>query len=290
LSGVRADALAAGTVGQLGQFGGARLDHLLELLRLGDVVDQLPFLRPLGAHALGGGAEDVGEVAPHPALVDQAGEAAGAGQHAEQRHFGQADRGGAVVDHGDLVAGQRHFVAAAGGGAVQRGEELQAGVFAGILEAVARLVGELAEVHLPGVGGQAEHVDVGAGAEHARLAAGDDDAFHLGVLEADALHGIVQFHVDAEVVGVELQLVAGLDAAVFLDVQGEGGHMWRLAVEGQSPVGVAGRIGVVGDHLCASIGLLPQPAQLCSKVQTKALSRNIVHILQLFLTCVNCFV
>jgi hypothetical protein len=64
------------------------------------------------------------------------------------------------------------------------------------------------------------------------------------VLEADALHGIVQLHVDAEVVGVELELVAGLDAAVFLDVQGEGGHR---AVAGELPVVVMRGLGVEGD-------------------------------------------
>ena len=59
-------------------------------------------------------------------LSTSAREAAGAGQHAQQRHFGQRDGRGAVVDHDDLVAGQRHLVAAAGAGAVQRGQELQA--------------------------------------------------------------------------------------------------------------------------------------------------------------------
>ena len=82
----------------------------------------------LAAHAFGGGAEDVGEVAAHLALVGHARQAAGAGQHAEQRHFGQAHGGGAVVDQHDLVAGERQLVAAAGAGAVQRGEELQARV------------------------------------------------------------------------------------------------------------------------------------------------------------------
>jgi hypothetical protein len=195
------------------------LDLLGEGLRLGEVVDQAPFLGALGADAFGQGAEDVGVVAAHAALVGDAGEAAGAGQHAEQRHFGQADGGGAVVDQQDLVAGQRQLVAAAGGGAVAGGEELEAGVTAGILDAVARLVGEFAEIHLPGVGREAEHEDVGAGAEDALLAAGDDHGAHLGMLEAHALQGVVQLHVHAEVVGVELELVAGLDAAVFVDVQ-----------------------------------------------------------------------
>ena len=57
----------------------------------------------------------------------------------------------AVVHQQDLVAGQRQLVAAAGADAVERGEELDAAVRAHVLHAEARLVGELAEVHLEGV-------------------------------------------------------------------------------------------------------------------------------------------
>ena len=53
----------------------------------------------------------------------------GTGQHTQQRHLGQADGRGSVVDQNDLVAGQRHFVTAAGTGAVDGGQELQATVF-----------------------------------------------------------------------------------------------------------------------------------------------------------------
>ena len=93
----------------------------------------------------------------------------------------------AVVDQDDLVAGQRQLVAAAGAGAVDGGEELQPAVPGRVLEAVARLVGELAEVDLPGVAADAQHEDVGARAEHLLLGAGDDHGAHLGMLEADAL-------------------------------------------------------------------------------------------------------
>jgi hypothetical protein len=61
-----------------------------ELRRLGDGVDQAPVHRLLAAHARGG-AEDVGQVVAHMALVGHARQAAGAGQHAQQRHLGQAD-------------------------------------------------------------------------------------------------------------------------------------------------------------------------------------------------------
>ena len=171
-----------------GQRQRALLHLLREDLRLGDVVDQPPVLGLLPAHAFGGGAEDVGQVVPHVALVGHAGQAAGARQHAEQRHLGQAHRRRAVVDQDDLVAGQRHLVAAAGAGAVHRGQELQAAVLRRVLEPVARLVGELAEVHLPRVARDAEHEDVGARAEHLVLQAGDDHRAHLGVLEADPVH------------------------------------------------------------------------------------------------------
>ncbi len=90
-------------------------------------IDEVPLLGPVGAHAFGRGAENIGEIAPHLALVDQAGQAAGARQHAQQRHLGQADGGGAIVDHDDLVAGERQLVAAAGAGAVQRREEFETG-------------------------------------------------------------------------------------------------------------------------------------------------------------------
>jgi hypothetical protein len=234
-----------------GEFGGALLHLLGEHLRLGEIVDQAPFLGTLGADAFGQGAEDVGVVAAHAALVGDAGEAAGAGQHAEQWNFGQADRRRAVIDEDDLVASQRQLVAATGGGAVTGGEELEAGMAAGILDAVARLVGEFAEIHLPGVGRQAEHEDVGAGAEDPVLAAGDDHAAYFGMLEADALQGVVQLDVDAEVIGIQLQLVAGLDATVFVDVEVQGGD---LAVERQAPVLVLVGMGVVSDGLPGGIG------------------------------------
>ena len=51
------------------------------------------------------------------------------------------------------------------------------------------------------------------------LAAGDDHRAHLGVLEAQPLDGVVQLDVDAQVVGVELELVAGHQAAVLVDVR-----------------------------------------------------------------------
>jgi hypothetical protein len=202
---------------------------------LGDVVHQAPVLGLLAAHAFAGGAEDVGQVVAHLALVGDAGQAAGAGQHAQQRHLGQADGAAAVVHQDDLVAGQRQLVAAAGAGAVDGGQELQAAVGAAVFQAVARLVGELAEVHLPGVAGHAQHEDVGARAEDLVLGAGDDHGAHLGVLEADALDGVVELDVHAQVVAVELELVARAQAGVFVEVGRQRGHR---AFELQLPVAV----------------------------------------------------
>ena len=180
----------------------------------------------------------------HAALVGHAGQAAGARQHAQQRHLRQRHRRRAVVDQDDLVAGQREFIAAAGAGAVHRGQELQARMLRRVLEAVAGLVGELAEVDLPGVAGDTEHEDVGARAEHLLLRAGDDHRAHLRVLEADALHRVVQLDVDAQVVAVELELVAGTQAGVLVEV---GRQRRDRALERQLPVTVARRVGLVVD-------------------------------------------
>ena len=225
--------------------GQGALAHLLgEDGRLGNVVHQAPVLGPLATHAFHAGAEQVGQVMAHLALVGHAGEATGAGQHAQQRHLGQADGAGAVIHEQDLVAGQGHFVAATGAGAVHGGQELQPAVLRGVFQAVAGFVGELAEVHFPGVAGDAQHEDVGAGAEHLVLGAGQHHRAHFRVLEADAVDGVVQFDVHAQVVAVELELVAGAQAAVIVKVRLQRGHR---AFEAQLPVLVLRGVGLVVD-------------------------------------------
>src|SRR5690606_32792522 len=144
-------------------------------------------------------------------------------QHAQQWHLGQGHGRRAIVDQQDLVAGQCQFVATASAGAVQGGYELQAAVATGVFDAITRFVGELAEVDLPGVRGQAQHENIAAGTENPIFQTRDDNTAHLRVLEAYALQRVVQFYVDTEVVGIELELVAGTDALVFGDVHGEGG-------------------------------------------------------------------
>ena len=123
-------------------------DRFLELARRIDRIDEAAFDGALAAHAFGQRAEVVGEIAAHLALVDDARQAAGAGQHAEERRLRQANRRAAIVDEHDLVAGKRELVTAAGADAVHRGEELDAAIRAHVFHAEARLVGELAEVHL----------------------------------------------------------------------------------------------------------------------------------------------
>jgi hypothetical protein len=69
-----------------------------------------------------------------------------------------------------------------------------------ILDAVPGLVGELAEIDLPGVTRGSQHVDVGAGAEHALARAGEHHDLHLRMLEPDPVQRIVELDIDAEVV------------------------------------------------------------------------------------------
>ena len=110
---------------------------------------------------------------------------------------------------------------------------------AGVFDREPRLVGELAEVHLPRVRRAAQHEDVRAGAEDALLEAGDDDGVDLGVLEADALDRVGELDVDAEVVGVQLEPVVGREAGVLLDV-----HRQRRdrAVEASASSGDSDRV------------------------------------------------
>lgn len=90
-----------------------------------------------------------------------------------------------------------------------------------------------------------EHADIGAGAEDALLARGEDDGAHFGMFETQALHGIVQFDIDAQIVGIELQLVAGTQAAIFAHIHRQRGDG---AVEAQLPVLVLAGLGAEIDR------------------------------------------
>src|SRR6185369_16138253 len=141
--------------------------------------------------------------------------------------------------------GECQLVAAARAGPVDRGEPGLARARGGVLDRAARLVGELAEVHLPAVGGLAQHPDIGARAEDPLLARGEDDRADFGMLEAQALDGVVELDVHSQVVGVELELVARYEAAVLPDVHVERGHR---TVEGELPVLVPARVRPEVDH------------------------------------------
>ena len=219
-----------------------------------DLVDQAPGLRGLATHPLAAGGDHVGEVLADPPLVDQPGEPARARQHRQQRNLRHGHGGRAVVDQDDLVAGERELVSAAGGGAVDRREVGLAGALGRVLDRAPRLVGELAEVHLPPVLGLGEHPDVGARAEHLVQPAGDDDGPDPGVLEPEPLHRVGQLDVDAQVVGVELELVAGPQAACLVNGQ----HDRRdLTVGLQPQVTVAARVGVERHRRYARHGTPP---------------------------------
>ena len=60
------------------------------------------------------------------------------------------------------------------------------------------------------------------------------------MLETEALDGVVELDIDAEVVGIELEFVAGNEAAVLGDIEGEG-RDW--AVESELPMPILLRAG-----------------------------------------------
>ena len=216
-------------------------DPVLELAGRIHGIDEPPFHRAPPLDALGHRSEHVGEVAPHFPLVDDAGEAARARKHGQQRRFRQAHGRVAIIDEDNLVARERQLIAAAGTDAVERGQELQPRVRARVFDRQPRLVRELAEVHLPRVARPTQHEDVGAGAEDALLQAGDDDRVDLGMLEAEALNRVGEFDVDAKVVGIELEPVVRRQPRVFLDVHRQGRNR---AVERELPMAVSVGSGV----------------------------------------------
>jgi hypothetical protein len=175
------------------------------------------------------------------ALVDHPREATGAGEDGQQWDLGQRDGRGEVVDEDDLVTGQRQLVAAARRRAVDGRDPDLAGALRGVLDAVAGLVGELAEVDLVVVRRPGQHLDVRPRAEDLVDAAGQDDRVHLGVLEPEPLDRVGQLDVDRQVVGVELELVVVPQTALGIDRHGQGGYR---AVDGQPPVPVALRRGL----------------------------------------------
>ncbi len=166
-----------------------------------------------------------------------------------------------------MIGGERQFIAAAGRGAVDHADEALAGILGRILHPVARLIGELAEIDLVGMGRAGQHADIGAGAEHPVLARAHHHDLHVRMLETQPLHGVGELDIDAEIVGIELELIAFEQAAVLVDVHGQGRD---VAVDGELPMPVALRIGLEIDVGRAarehpiSIGHASSPSLACS--------------------------
>src|SRR3546814_5452092 len=76
--------------------------------------------------------------------------------------------------------------------------------------------------------------------ENAVFHAGNHHRADLGMLETDALQGVMQFDVHTQVVGVQLQLITWTNAAVFGDVHGK---RCDGAIERESPMFVLGWVG-----------------------------------------------
>ena len=217
------------------------------------MVDQSLFERGLAAHALATRRERVGHVTADVSFLDDAREAAGAGQHGQQRDLGEGDRRGPVVDQQDLVTGERELVATARRCAVHRSDPGLARVGTRVLDRVAGLVGELAEVDLVAVAGPGQHLDVGAGAEDLVEPAGHDDRLDPRVLEPQPLSQVVELDVDAQVIGVGLEVVVLAQPTFRVDRHRHGRHR---TVDVERPVPVAARIDGEVHHWFAHVAPL----------------------------------
>ena len=69
------------------------------------------------------------------------------------------------------------------------------------------------------------------------------------MFEAQPLHRVGQFDVDAEIVGIQLELIALEQPAILVDIHGQ---RRDVAVDGELPVPVARRIGLEIDVFCAA--------------------------------------
>ncbi len=72
------------------QLRSATLDVVAKLLRFHYRIHQAPLACAFAADTFGGGAKNIGQIAPHLAFIGEPRETARAWQYAEQRHFGQA--------------------------------------------------------------------------------------------------------------------------------------------------------------------------------------------------------
>ncbi len=192
------------TRGRCHQFRCAILHRFGKICRRYDFVHQTPGSCAFAFHTIWIGAEHVGKIATHFALVHHPCKSAGSRQHTKQRSFRQAHGAGAIVDQENFVARERQFVASARGGTVQRGEKFQAVVAAGIFHAIAGFVGKFAEIYFPGVRRAGQHINVCTCAKHSFFGTGNDHTGNFRMFESDSLQRVVQFDVHAKVVGIQL--------------------------------------------------------------------------------------
>ena len=198
-----------------------RYNRILEFRFRHAFIDDVPLDRPLAAHAFRCRAEIIRPIMAYLALVDQPRQTAGAGQHGQQRQFGKRYGRGAVIDQHDVIGGKGELVTATGCRAVDRAKIGLVGVFRRVLDTVTGLVGEFAEIDLVIVGRQAKHADIGAGAKDVRLVRAHDHGANLGMFEAQTLDRIVQLNIDAEIVGIQLELITGLQGRRLGHIHGQ---------------------------------------------------------------------
>jgi hypothetical protein len=175
---------------------------------------------------------------PYLALVGQSRQSARAWQNTQQRHFRQAYCRGTVIHQKDLVARRCQFVATTRAGAIDGREKFQPAMLAGVLQAVACLIGEFTEINLPRMRGFAEHEDVRTRTKDAIASASDDYRAHLRVFEPNPLNSVVKLNIDAQVIGIELELVAFAQPAVLIDFHRQRRKRRTLPVNLQRPVPV----------------------------------------------------
>ena len=88
---------------------------------------------------------------------------------------------------------------------------------------------------------------------------------NLRMLEAQPLHRIIQLDIDAEVVGVQLQLVAGREAAILVNIHRE---RRDRPIEAQLPVAIFCGLGAKIDHRELT------PIGGCCTIMHAAIARN----------------
>ena len=97
---------------------------------------------------------------------------------------------------------------------------------------------EFTEIDLPRMRGFAEHEDVRARTKYAIASASDDYRAHLRVFETNPLDSVIKLNIDAQIIGIELELVAFAQPAVLIDFHRQRRNRRTLPVDLQRPVPV----------------------------------------------------